>query len=207
MLESVPPRRMGRGTWRMARRRRTRRPRDRCAAQAPGAGDRHVGLSRGTRLPRPRALQGHAAPFEPPCRRRGLGRQALRRRRFQQLRARHRRRSVGARRCGHHDPAFADAGHALRDIGALPSALFRGRARQRHHDGQGRSHGGVQSLRAAARGDAADGARRSGARIRPSTTDWKRRASASPSARTRPASGRCISGAARATTSMSAPPN
>ena len=81
--------------------------------EATGAGDRHVGLPGDPAFPGAETLQGQAASFERARRRRGLGGQALRRRRLEQLRARHRRRPVGARRRRHDDPALADPGDAV----------------------------------------------------------------------------------------------
>ena len=178
------------------------------AAQASRARDRHVGLSRSAALSRRRKLQGHAASLQPAHGRRGLGGQALRRRGLEQFRPRHRRRPLGARRRGHHDPALADPGRALRHPGAQPAALF----------GGARGEGGITTdkadftvaslpyaLQPAASRPTVDAAQERGCRLL--RTARSRRASSSPSARTRSASARCISAAARATTSMSALPS
>ena len=173
-------------------------------AQAPRAGDRHVGLPRGAALPGRRRLQGRAASFEPASRRRRLGRQEVRGRGLEQFRARYRGRSLGARRRRDPAAALADPGRARRDARPQPAALFGGGGRQGHHDRQGRLHRGVAALCAAAQGLAAGGGAdqegRRGLLRRPAQGGLQahlRRGRVGGSVA-------CISAAARATTSTSA---
>ncbi len=91
------------------------------AAEAAGARDGPLRLQVRAGHPRRGALRGQAIPLGGSWRRRGPRRQACHRHRIQQLRPRHLRGPVGARRGRHDDPALADDGRPRgHDAGASP---------------------------------------------------------------------------------------
>src|SRR6218665_825546 len=84
-LDRMQKRAVRRGRRAMDRQRRTRRPAGHAAAHATGAGHRHRLVSEPGPLPGRRALQGRAAPLQPPSRRRWLCPQRLHRHHLPQL--------------------------------------------------------------------------------------------------------------------------
>ena len=138
---------------RVGRHRRPRRRGGRAAAEAAGAGDRHVGQGEHAGDPGPGRLQGRAAAFEPASRPGRLCRQEGGRHRLEQLGARHLRGALGGGRRRDDGAAVLDPHRAVRHAdGHRPRRpLLRARGGERHHHAQGGSHLRVAALQDHAR--------------------------------------------------------